>query len=248
MPEIIAKDKKTDKKTPLRERNRARNCQDLIDAAIKFIDEKGYEETTISDIVDEVGMSYSSFFRYFKSKEDLVLSIEHVGWESYSATVDVLLSSSDDPFQATLEGEISSYRAFDSDIERAIRIIKNQKLIYSNPLLHAQYLLRDAERTEIIGKHIADRIGANYDTDYLLRHWIARMSMAGHLAFKIVVESYEDGNTIRALDVFQELLVESHLIEDCERLSQEYSKHRALTEGSKGICRPKPAPPTNLIE
>jgi hypothetical protein len=153
-----------------------------------------------------------------------VLSIEHVGWESYTTIVDILLSSSDDPFQATLDGEISSFESFDLDERTAVQAIKNQQLIYSNPSLHAQYLLRDAMRTEEISRHISERIGSDYETDYRLRHWIARVSMAGHLAFKIVVESYEEGTTVRSLDVFRELLVESHLIEDCKRLSQEYFK------------------------
>ena len=41
-------------------------------AAIDLFAEKGFEETTIDDIVEAVGTSRRTFFRYFESKRDLM--------------------------------------------------------------------------------------------------------------------------------------------------------------------------------
>ena len=41
-------------------------------AAIDLFAEKGFEETTVEDIVDAAGTSRRTFFRYFESKRDLM--------------------------------------------------------------------------------------------------------------------------------------------------------------------------------
>lgn len=47
--------------------------QDAIwDAAIELFDRKGYDETTVEEIVRAAGVSPRSFFRYFASKSDLM--------------------------------------------------------------------------------------------------------------------------------------------------------------------------------
>ena len=44
----------------------------IYDAAIKLFTLKGFEETAIEEIVLAAGLSRRSFFRYFKSKDDLL--------------------------------------------------------------------------------------------------------------------------------------------------------------------------------
>lgn len=44
----------------------------IYDAAIKLFTLKGFEETTIEEIVLAAGLSRRSFFRYFESKDDLL--------------------------------------------------------------------------------------------------------------------------------------------------------------------------------
>lgn len=49
-------------------------------AAIDLFAEKGFEETTVDDIVDAAGTSRRTFFRYFESKRDLMAQpIENYG-------------------------------------------------------------------------------------------------------------------------------------------------------------------------
>ncbi|WP_404456296.1 TetR family transcriptional regulator [Virgibacillus necropolis] len=47
----------------------------ILDAAFKVIEEKGFENTSISDIVKRANVAQGTFYLYFKSKNDLVPAI-----------------------------------------------------------------------------------------------------------------------------------------------------------------------------
>lgn len=49
--------------------------RELLDAALMLFYEKGYEKTSINDIIERVGVSKGAFYYYFKSKEDVLEAI-----------------------------------------------------------------------------------------------------------------------------------------------------------------------------
>ena len=53
----------------------------IWDAAIDLFAEKGFDETTVDDIVEAAGVSRRSFFRYFSSKTDLMTQRGTVTYE-----------------------------------------------------------------------------------------------------------------------------------------------------------------------
>ncbi|MFF3463756.1 TetR family transcriptional regulator [Streptomyces sp. NPDC001984] len=64
----------------------------LVAAAFQLFLERGYEQTTIDDIVALAGVGRRSFFRYFPSKEDVVFP-DH---ERFLAGMTAFLAASDD--------------------------------------------------------------------------------------------------------------------------------------------------------
>src|SRR5579862_2003050 len=51
-------------KPPVRDR--------LARAAFELFDERGYEQTTVDDITERAGLGRTTFFRHYRSKEDVI--------------------------------------------------------------------------------------------------------------------------------------------------------------------------------
>ncbi|MGH9245428.1 MAG: TetR/AcrR family transcriptional regulator [Acidimicrobiales bacterium] len=61
--------------TARRTRNAFRRQQEVISAAARLFQEKGYEATSIQDIADELGILKGSLYYYIDTKEDLLFAI-----------------------------------------------------------------------------------------------------------------------------------------------------------------------------
>jgi AcrR family transcriptional regulator len=57
----------------LRERKKARTRATLQEVALRLFHAQGYEQTTVEQIAEAAEVSPSTFFRYFPTKEDVVL-------------------------------------------------------------------------------------------------------------------------------------------------------------------------------
>ncbi|MDG2524197.1 TetR family transcriptional regulator [Stenotrophomonas sp. HITSZ_GD] len=77
----------------LRERKRRETHQRITDAGLKLFLSRGFAATTLDDIASEAGISRRTFFSYFKSKDDIILSMQNAGWAAMYA--DILKASPD---------------------------------------------------------------------------------------------------------------------------------------------------------
>jgi AcrR family transcriptional regulator len=59
----------------------------FVDAAIRLIQQKGYEQLSVQDVIDEVGASRGAFFHYFESKAALLAAIVDRMVETATSTV-----------------------------------------------------------------------------------------------------------------------------------------------------------------
>lgn len=60
----------------LRERKRRETLQRITEAGMRLFIERGYEATTIDQIAVTAGISRRTFFYYFKSKDEILLSLQ----------------------------------------------------------------------------------------------------------------------------------------------------------------------------
>ena len=70
----------------------------ILNAAWKLFEEKGYEETTVDEIIEATNTSKGTFYHYFKSKEDLLSLFSYIFDERYeelSKKLDVDMNSFD---------------------------------------------------------------------------------------------------------------------------------------------------------
>ena len=60
-----------DKKVRIVKKHNERK-QEIIDTALKIFIHKGYEKTSVNDILNEIGIAKGTFYHYFKAKEEVL--------------------------------------------------------------------------------------------------------------------------------------------------------------------------------
>jgi AcrR family transcriptional regulator len=118
-----------------RERRRVRTMREIQGEALRLFASQGYAETTIDQIAQASDISPRTFFRYFPTKEDVVL------WDEYDAVIGELLAERPpaEPVGETLRAVI---RAAVEGLYRhdPERLLARNKLLFSEPMLRSRFL------------------------------------------------------------------------------------------------------------
>lgn len=141
---------------PLRERTRRAVRAELLAVAMDLFTRRGYDTTTIDEIVAAAGMSRRSFFRYFTSKEDVVLGhLDSLGEELAEALAQ--RPAGEDAWTALR-------RAFDVFLAHHARdpqdALAIRRMLDSNPDLRARNLEKQCRWHEQLLPHVAPRLAA----------------------------------------------------------------------------------------
>src|ERR1700750_2602920 len=93
-----------------RERKKQLTREALFQAAMDLFTAKGYDRTAVHEITDAVDVSERTFFRYFASKEDLVLSFIRDGAGAFAAAL-AARPAGEEPLTAARQALLSSISA-----------------------------------------------------------------------------------------------------------------------------------------
>ncbi len=147
----------------LREQRRERNAREIQQAAMSLFAERGYGDVTVEDIAGEAGISERTFFRYFASKDHLLVA-------EASRRIEVIhesLTGQPDDLDAwtALRNAVLDQSASEEHIGRNAAIWAH--LTKEAPALLAKMIMHGAlEGTHNIEVELARRLGVP-DTDAL---------------------------------------------------------------------------------
>jgi AcrR family transcriptional regulator len=141
----------------LRERHRRRTAADLEEAALTLFTEKGFDAVTIDDIAASADVSRRTFFRYFASKEDVILSDHPRRLGELRAELD--RRPADEPALTALRHAIISLAG--SFEEQREHLLRRFELIKETPALEARSLCLQRNWETGVTEMLADRMGVN---------------------------------------------------------------------------------------
>ncbi|WP_371671801.1 TetR/AcrR family transcriptional regulator [Streptomyces sp. NBC_00289] len=151
----------------LRERKKQRTRDALLRAALDLFTTRGYEQTTVDDIVEAVDVSQRTYFRYFASKEDAVFFAPELAESHFTEAVRAR-PPHEAPLEALRRAVLESWHTIGEAIEQVVPLelhLRTYRVIEATPALLAAHLRRSAELEERIARIIAEREGLDVDTD-----------------------------------------------------------------------------------
>jgi AcrR family transcriptional regulator len=169
----------------LRERKRTRTRLMIQTEALRLFTEKGYAQTTVEEIADAAAISPRTFFRYFPSKEDVVM------WDEYDPLVGDLIASrpDDEPLAEMLRAVVreSLDGLYRSDPER---LLARVRLFASVPELKARFAEEQHVGMEALAPLLAQKQGPRADN---LRARVIGSSLLGAVSVALDLWQKSDG-------------------------------------------------------
>lgn len=74
--------------------------QEIIDTAFRLFTENGYEQTTVRDIVSDIGVAQGLFYYYFKNKEEVFMAVsQQFGEDMVAELTQIIAQTGRSPLQ-----------------------------------------------------------------------------------------------------------------------------------------------------
>ncbi len=138
----------------LRERKKARTRASIREHAMRLFIEQGFAQTSVEQIAEAAEVSPSTYFRYFPTKEDVVLAddLDPILLAALAAQPPDL-----PPMVALRNAVLRTWQALTpEDFEREQ---ERQRLIFSVPELRAAILLQLYSSIDMVAGAVAERLG-----------------------------------------------------------------------------------------
>lgn len=180
----------------------------LTPVLVPFAD-RGFDRTTVDDIAVEAGVSRTTFFRYFATKEGVIFD----RWREIGEVFRRWIAERprhENPFEAFEGALLALAREAQPDSELARESVELEKLFDQNPALRKRRAEHRDEQIALIAQALADRDGRPVDAEHRLAAGL------GILVSDLVRDEWHEGRGR----------------EDAEALLREhFATVRALTQG-----------------
>ncbi|MFF9622903.1 TetR family transcriptional regulator [Streptomyces griseosporeus] len=138
----------------LAQRKRQLVADELTRAALDLLARKGFDAVTVDDIVGAAGVSKRTFFRYFASKEDVV--VQFLGEMGTGMRAALAERPAEEPPSVALRQTVwSAVDACAGHGEQTLRVVR---LILGTPALLARFLERQAQWRDALAEELARRL------------------------------------------------------------------------------------------
>ncbi|BAL90110.1 putative TetR-family transcriptional regulator [Actinoplanes missouriensis 431] len=119
--------------------------QQILDAAVRCFVRKGFHQTSMQDVIKEADLSVGAFYRYFKSKNELITAIAGDKISQVTSVLDELLAAEPPP-------------AVPEIIERVLELI-DRSVEEDGPVRIAVQVWGEAVHDPEVGALVADVYG-----------------------------------------------------------------------------------------
>src|SRR5438270_2868679 len=145
----------------LRERRKRLTAAELEAAALRLFGERGFDSVTVDDIAAEADVSRRTFFRYFASKEAVLLADHFVQLSRLREAM--AARPPDEPILTALRNALLSITGDFGD--RKEKIILRGHIMRDTPSLQARSLVHQKAWEEAMEEMVAERLGVDPAVD-----------------------------------------------------------------------------------
>jgi AcrR family transcriptional regulator len=181
----------------LRERKKQKTRWAIQEHALRLFAQQGFEATTVEQIAEAAEISPSTFFRYFKTKEDVVAE------DRYDEMIVAAIEATPPevgPFETLRRALVGSIEQIDAaEFEQ---ILLRMRLTFTVPSLRARSLSNLMSSADALAPPLARRLGREPD-DFDLRAFVTGMMAAAGSA---VIAWSESGGTRNLAEVTDKAL------------------------------------------
>ncbi|GAB3986639.1 TetR family transcriptional regulator [Actinoallomurus acanthiterrae] len=178
----------------LRERKKLKTRRSIQEHALRLFREQGYDATTVEQIAEAAEVSPSTFFRYFPTKEDTVLTDEYD-----ALIVDAIRAQPPElpPVEAlrNVMGEMVS----DMVTADRQRMFDRTRMMLSVPALRSRQWDQTKVTQHVIIEALADRVGRPA-SDFELQAFVAAVIAVWETAILGWVEADGETDIVELLD------------------------------------------------
>ena len=184
----------------LRARKKAATEAALQESALSLFAKKGYDSTTIEEIVADADVSRRTFFRYFGSKEEVIFK----GTESDYDTFRELLRQQ--PSGKDIEALRCAVVEFVHHLtNRRAPVLEFVEVVLASPVLRARAAELEGRWTAGAAEGLAERNGIEVDM---------RCRLLGAMSTAVLVEAIQNWKTGREPDIEKAVLKAFQAVED----------------------------------